>query len=448
MTNPLTNLDYPDPDVIRVDDTYYLASTTMHFFPGCAILRSRDLIHWEHAAYVYTALDHTPAQRLTGPQNIYGQGMWAPCLRWHKGTFYLCFAANDTRQTYLFTAPGIQGPWTRRPLEGFYHDSSLLFDDDGRVYIAYGNKQIHIRELKPDLSAPLEGGLDRIAIDDAGHPGLGFEGTHFYKIGGRYYLFNIHSLRDRWRRVESCHTADSLEGEFTGGDVLNDDMGYCGQGVAQGGIVDTPEGKWYAVLFQDRGAVGRIPVLVPVHWERDFPVFGAGGRVPESIELVNSRPYYRYEPLYTSDDFCYTVPENALPQERPRLRPQWQWNHEPDNRLWSIREGGGLCIRTGKISANLLQAVNTLTQRTVWPGSTAQVTVDASRMKEGDYAGLCLLQGCYGMIGITRETGGYYLVVIARQLKDTSLGDLTADYLPGTLLERVKLSGPAGGGQL
>ena len=438
MTNPLTNLDYPDPDVIRVDDTYYLASTTMHFFPGCAILRSRDLIHWEHAAYVYTALDHTPAQRLTGPQNIYGQGMWAPCLRWHKGTFYLCFAANDTRQTYLFTAPGIQGPWTRRPMEGFYHDSSLLFDDDGRVYIAYGNKQIHIRELKPDLSAPLEGGLDRIAIDDAGHPGLGFEGTHFYKIGGRYYLFNIHSLRDRWRRVESCHTADSLEGEFTGGDVLNDDMGYCGQGVAQGGIVDTPEGKWYAVLFQDRGAVGRIPVLVPVTWQEGFPVLGVDGKVP--LTLPRGENGEGLIPLTDSDNF--TGGEGPAFQSYG-FKSCWQFNHEPD--LTLVRRDpvrGRVEITTDKLSANLPQARNTLTQRMPYPGCRASVLVDASGLKEGDYAGICALQGCYGLAAVTRRQGRYLAVMLSFLDEDQSLTPREKALAPGRERACAELPGP------
>lgn len=83
--------------------------------------------------------------------------------------------------------------------------------------------------------------------------------------------FLVHSLRDRWMRTEACFYSDSLEGEFTGGDVLCDDRGYCGQGVAQGGIVDTPDGKWYAMLFQDSGAVGRIPILLPVTWKDHFP---------------------------------------------------------------------------------------------------------------------------------------------------------------------------------
>ena len=57
--NPIIRLDYPDPDVIRVDDVYYMVTTTMHFMPGCEILRSYDLVHWEHVTFVYDTLDGT-----------------------------------------------------------------------------------------------------------------------------------------------------------------------------------------------------------------------------------------------------------------------------------------------------------------------------------------------------------------------------------------------------
>ncbi len=61
--NPLLKLDYPDPDVIRVGDTYYMITTMVHFMPGGEILRSYDLVNWEHAAFVYDRLDSTPEQR-------------------------------------------------------------------------------------------------------------------------------------------------------------------------------------------------------------------------------------------------------------------------------------------------------------------------------------------------------------------------------------------------
>ena len=423
--NPITRLDYPDVDVIRVEDTYYMVSTTMHFMPGCEILRSYDLRNWEHATYVYDTLDGTPAQRLEGEQNIYGKGMWAASLRYHQGKYYICFVANDTHRTYLYTAEQIEGPWEKHQVEGFYHDCSLLFDDDGRVYIAYGNKEIYITELKRDLSGPLEGGLHRLAVSDEGHPGLGYEGTHFYKINGRYYLFFIHSRRDCWKRTEACFAADSLTGEFTGGDVLDDDRGYCGQGVAQGGIVDTPEGRWYAVLFQDSGAVGRIPVLVPVSWEQGRPVFGEEGRIPERFELVSTRPGYAYRPLVESDDF------------RGELKPCWQFNHEPDRSLiLHDREQGIWRVRTDKVCGSLTQAKNTVTQRMAWPGCAGEVTVDGSGLNEGDYAGICALQGCFGFIGLTRREGRLHLVVQCMGTEDGSM----APAAEGKLRELTLLS--------
>ncbi len=413
--NRMMRLDYPDPDVIRVDDTYYMASTTMYFMPGCEILRSYDLVNWEHAAFVYDRLDSTGAQRLEGCGNIYGKGMWAASLRRYKGRFYVCFVCNDTGKTYLYAASAIEGPWEKRTIEGFYHDCSLLFDDDGRVYIAYGNREVYITQLKPDLSGPLEGGLHRLAVSDRGNRYLGYEGSHFYKRNGKYYLFLIHSLRDRWMRAEACFSADSLEGEFTGGDILADDLGYFGQGVAQGGIVDTPDGKWYGLLFQDRGAVGRLPVLLSAAWEGDRPAL-----CPDAeIKPVSTRPGYAYEPLVQSDDFKGPDGEEALsPAERKRrygcfgLKSCWQFNHEPDLSLIRLdRARGVFQVSTDKLCADLTQAKNILTQRMLFPGCAGEVSVDISRIKEGDYAGLCALQGRYGMVAATKRGGRNRIVM-------------------------------------
>lgn len=435
----LTRQDYPDPDVIRVDDTYYMVSTTMHFMPGCVILRSYDLLNWEIASYVYETLDDTPAQRMEGNQNIYGQGMWAATIRHHNGRFYICFVANDTKKTYLYQSEAVTGPWKKQIIDGFYHDCSLLFDEE-RVFLVYGNTEIHLTELTADLTGPRPGGLDRVIVSDAGNPNLGYEGSHIYRINGRYYVFFIHSSRTEWRRIEACFCSDSLEGEFYGKDVLVDDMGYHNQGVAQGGIVDTPDGRWYGVLFQDRGAIGRIPVLVPVRWEDDFPVFGINGRVPEECTVTSTNPGYRYRPLFTSDDFHYTSDADG----RVSLKLPWQWNHIPDDRLWTVDgTAGRLDITTGKLCANLCQAVNTLTQRMTFPSCSAQVTIDGTRLKAGDFAGICALQGCYGMIALTRTDDGYDLVMMGRPAEDASLCAMEADIRPGVEYARIAWNRPA-----
>lgn len=408
--NPITKMDYPDVDVIRVDDTYYMISTTMHFMPGGVILRSYDLVNWEICSYVYETLEDNAAHNLDDGKGIYGKGMWAASLRYANKRFYVCFAANDTGKTYLFDSEHIEGPWNRRYIEGFYHDSSLLFDGE-RTYIVYGNRDIWITELDKDLTKPKKGGLHRMIISDEGNPMLGYEGAHIYKINQKYYVFLIHSLKDRWRRVEACFVSDSLEGEFVGGDVLNDDRGYCGQGVAQGGIVDTPDGEWYAILFQDSGAVGRVPVLIPIHFENDYPVFGDNGKIPEKFSVKSTRPNYQYAPLYTSDDFIYQPDQDG----KVKLNPVWQWNHNPKDNLWSVTERpGALRIYTDKVVDDICQASNILTQRMSFPGCSGTVTVDAQSINEGDYAGICAFQGCYQMIAITKENGRYYAVVMGK----------------------------------
>ena len=418
-------MDYPDPDVIRVDDTYYMVTTTMHFMPGCEILRSHDLLHWEHLTYVYDRLDSTDAQRLEGDKHIFGKGMWAASIRYHEGTYYIIFVANDTQKTYLYRAENIEGPWRKSEIEGFYHDCSLLFDN-GKAYLVYGNTDIYLTELNAALSGPAEGGLHRLIVSDRGNKQLGYEGSHLYKIDGRYYLFLIHSERERWMRNEACFIADSLEGEFTGGDVLSDDMGLSPMGVAQGGIVDDGRGNWYAVLFQDSGAIGRIPAVVPVTFEEGKVIFGVGGKVPKLIEtepLIPDGDKYGYEPLYGSDDFseCYVNQYKAgdeyISYDKRLfgcfgLRSFWQFSHEPElDLIEADTEERILKITTDKLSANLFEARNVLTQRMVRPVSEGEVTILAEDLREGDYAGLSVYQGDFAFIGVTKREGRLYAVM-------------------------------------
>lgn len=423
MINQMINLDYPDPDIIRVDNTYYMVSTTMHFMPGCEILRSNDLVNWEHATYVYDKLDSTKGQTLTDDEGIYGKGMWAASLRYHKGLFYICFVANDTHKTYLYTASDIYGTWKKSTIEGFYHDCSLLFDDDDRVYIVYGNKNIYLTELNSDLTAPKEGGINRLIVSDKDNPMLGYEGAHFYKINGNYYVFFIHSLADKWRRVEACFMSKSIDGEFIGKDVFNDDMGYCGQGIAQGGIVDTPEGKWYSVMFQDSGAVGRIPIIVPVTWENDFPVFGNNMAMPKGFR-IESTPDNSKDliPLIGSDNFKYKqedIDNNKKAYDSFGLKSMWQFNHEPDTGSFELDTcNGEWIVKNQKICNRLTLARNIITQRMTYPKCCAEVTVDASNLKNGDYAGLCILQYSYGFIALKKEDNKYSLVMLENIDKD------------------------------
>lgn len=407
IRNPVIWADVPDPSVIRVGSVFYMVSTSMHVMPGCPIMKSVNLRDWEIVGYVFDTLEHNDAHQLLDGKGIYGKGSWAASLREHQGTFYVCFSCNDLNRFYMYKTKDIEnGPWERHIIGGLHHDPSLLFDD-GRVFVIYGNGEIRITELTEDATAIQPGGINRLLFTTEREGiGLRCEGCHAYKINGYYYLFFIDwpTVGNKRRRV-LCYRSRELLGPYEHRVLLDDDMGYFNNGVAQGGIVDTPSGEWYAVLFQDHGAVGRVPCVVPVTWEDHWPVFGMNGKVPQSFEaaLPDAEP----RPLVISDEFEY---------DENRLAPNWQWNHNPDASLWSVTERPGyLRLASGRTARNVELAQGTLTQRTEGPSCSCETVIQIGHMKPGDRTGLVALQHDYGTVGLhIDEQGDRYAVMCVR----------------------------------
>jgi len=406
ITNPIIWADVPDVDPIRVGTFYYMVSTSMHAMPGCPIMKSEDLMNWEIAGYVYDTFEDNDAHNLTNGKNIYGQGSWAASLKYYNGTYYVCFSSNDARCFYVYSTDNIEnGPWQRSVIEGLRHDPGLLFDED-RVFVFYGNGEIYITELTSDVSAVKPGGIDRLLFStDSEGIGLRCEGCHAYKLNGYYYLLFIEWPKKgvgNGRRRQICYRSRELLGPYERRIVLDDDMGYHNKGIAQGGIFDTPANDWYAMLFQDHDAVGRIPCLVPVSWEDDWPLFGIEGKVPERFEV--DLPNSPKKPLVISDEFNYEVNRLAL---------NWQWNHNPDNHLWSVTERPGfLRLKTNSITDSVVRARNTLTQRTEGPACTGVTMLDTAHMKPGDHAGLVALQSGFGTVGVRLADNGDKFIVM------------------------------------
>jgi beta-xylosidase len=202
-------------------------------------------------------------------------------------------------------------------------------------------------------------------------------------------------------RTALVHRADKITGPYEGRVALQD------RGIAQGSLIHTPEGRWFAYLFRDYGAVGRIPYLVPVTWKDGWPLLGADGKVPDTLDLPASKGLI--PGIVASDEFDRTPGERALPLA-------WQWNHNPDDTRWSLTERPGfLRLTTGHVDADFLSARNTLTQRTIGPESAGTTALDVSRMKDGDFAGLALLQKHYGLVGVKAEGGTRYLVMVSAE---------------------------------
>ncbi|ULO05264.1 glycosyl hydrolase 43 family protein [Paenibacillus sp. 19GGS1-52] len=405
ITNPIMWADVPDVDVIRVGPVFYMVSTSMHFMPGCPIMKSVNLMDWEIVNYVYDTLEDNEAHRLQDGKGIYGSGSWAASLRYKEGIFYVCFSSNDMDRFYVYRTEDIEhGTWERSVIPGLYHDPGLLLDDDNRNYVIYGNGDIHIKELTEDLTAVKPGGTDQLLIEGEREDiGLRIEGCHAYKLNGYYYLFFIEWPRTgNMRRRQIGYRSRGLPGPYERKIMLDDDLGYHNKGVAQGGIVDTLDQDWYAVLFQDHDAVGRIPCVLPVSWENDWPIIGMNGSVPQVVQT--KLPAAEPKPLVISDEFDY---------ETNRLALNWQWNHNPDHGLWSVTERPGhLRLRTGQFTDSILFARNTLTQRTEGPACSAETVLEVSGMKPGDRAGLVALQNGFGTVGVAAGEQGEFSVTM------------------------------------
>lgn len=405
INNPLFLADMPDPDVLRVGDAFYMVSTTMFYMPAAPILKSHDLQHWQIVSYVCDQIEDNDTYHLKNGRHAYGKGQWATSLMQYKGRFYACFVCHDMGKTYLFSTDDMEkSNWDRVEIPAVYHDMSFLSFED-QVYLVYGNGDIRIVALKEDFSGTVEGS-DRLLLS-APREGMRLrcEGCRAYAKDGNIYLLFIEWPADTPKRKgirrEVCYRLRDLSGGYERRIVLEDDGEIPGCGIAQGPLFDDADGNWYAMMFQDCGAVGRVPFLMPVEWKDGWPILGADGKVPQSFEV----PFTKRETkdIIQSDSFEHR--ENILNRV-------WQWNHAPGGEAWSFtKRPGYLRLESRGPVQELFVAENTLTQRTRAPYSAFTVQLFCDGMKNGDFAGLCVMLEQYGQIGVRQRNGARELVL-------------------------------------
>ena len=391
VQNPMLWADVPDPDVIRVGDTFYLVSTTMHLMPGAPIMKSKDLKNWETVGYIFDKLTDSPKYDMK-EGTVYGRGQWATSLKYHNGKFYALLAPNEAGamgDTYIFSADKAEGPWKILSRMRHFHDCSLFFDDDNRVYVIYGTGEM--MELKSDLSDVIEGTHQQIFQREEDEKGL-LEGSRVIKHNGKYYLLMIsHVYAPGRHRREVCYRADDIHGPWEKQVILESEFGGFSY-EAQGTIVDTKDGDWYGIIFQDRGGVGRVLTLMPCRWINGWPMLGdENGKVPDTVRaLKNGEPKTG---IVKSDDF-----------ENSKLGLHWQWNHNPIDNAWSLTERPGfLRLKTSRVVPNIYLAPNSLTQRMMGPTSSASVCIDLSHLKDGDCAGFAAFNSDSGLLTVKKK---------------------------------------------
>ncbi len=380
-TNPPLNADYPDPDVIRVGEDFYFATTTFANSPGLRILHSRDLVNWRIAGHVLPRLEGGPAFELNGG-SVYRRGVFAPSLRFHNGEFLIAFTMVG-QNTRICRAADVAGPWRCHSLDRAAFDPGLFFDADGSAYIATAigsDGTVTLLSLNKDLTQ----------VTDARkvHYIQGAEGSKLVRRGDWYYLFNAiprrlamtisraRHLHGPWETVPSINSAE------TGGH--------------QGAIVDLADGRWWGFVMQDKPAIGRITNFSPIFWKDDWPVWGtpeAPGRVP----AVTRKPVQGQAPQQpaTSDEF-----------DASRLGLQWAWNHNPDDARWSLQQRPGFLRLQATRAATFWGARNTLTQKGQGPYSRADVALDLQGLARGDRCGFGVIGKVNAHIAATRLDDG------------------------------------------
>lgn len=411
FTNPVIWADFPDNDVIRVGDTYYMVCTTMYFFPGVPILQSKDLVNWEYASNVVPRFDLHPFYDMQGG-NRYGKGQWASSIRHHQGKFYILFLTLD-EGGFLYTAEDANGPWQLHKLPRAFYDAGMFFDDDGKNYVVHGFSKIHITEVD-DALHPLT--TDSLIYDKGERPGL--EGSHMYKKDGYYYIYATYGGGDGY---QTCLRSKNVYGPYEEKIILKDDMNLKGMGIHQGALVQTQTGEWWSIIFQDRIGVGRVPTLQPVSWKDNWPVVGRDGRAVVTFRKPDVGKKWPVTVLPTSDEFDHST-----------LGMQWAWNHNPEDSKWSLTERKGfLRLKTAQIAADLPSARNSLSQRMFGPSSSASTAMDIGHMKEGDLAGLGVLQVPYALIGVKANGQKKSIVMVnnGKTMANVPLGPVNKVYL-------------------
>ncbi|KAI1853986.1 hypothetical protein JX265_003691 [Neoarthrinium moseri] len=387
FNNPVLWEDLADLDVFRVDDVFYYSASTMHYSPGAPILRSYDLVNWEYIGHSVPSLSWSSKYDLTSNQRAYVKGIWASTMRYRaKDNKWYWIGCIEFGTTYVYTASSVTGPWTlTATLNTCFYDAGLLIDDDGTMYVAYGNTKLSVAQLSSDGKSIVK---TQQIYDSTNSQGT-LEGSRMYKRNGQYYILVTHPANQEWVLKASSPfgsysikvLANSISPPVSGGGNPH-----------QGGLIDTSSGNWYYMAFEDAYPGGRIPVLAPVTWGSDgFPTLTtSGGGWGKSYPMpLASHPVTS---TIGTDSFSGTA-----------LGPAWEWNHNPDTSKFSVNNG--LTLKTATVTNDLYQARNTLTHRIRGPISTATIKLDTTNMAAGDRAGLALFRDQSGWIGVKNDGG-------------------------------------------
>ena len=406
--NPILYADYSDPDAIRVGGDYFMIASSFCNAPGLPLLHSKDLVNWKVVNYIISEI---PEARYSAP--IHGCGVWAPAIRYHEGTYFVCVPMPD-EGIYMSTATDPFGTWTKphniRPGAGWI-DPCPFWDDDGKAYLVAGvaksrigyKSVLHMVEMQPDGMGLIG---EEVKIFDGNENGQEtIEGPKMYKRNGWYYIFApAGGVKTGWQTVlRSRNVFGPYEYKVVmrqGDSAVN--------GPHQGAWVDTVTGEDWFLHFQDVYAAGRIVHLQPMHWHEDWPIIGIAKDNEDKSCLDCGEPVMEYKKPDvggTAAEVC--EPDTSDDFTGRQLGLQWQWNANPQKE-WYQLTGNGLKLHAVRRTTAYGDMPNLLLQKWPAPEFSCVTKLNLSQLADGEEAGVISMGMQYGLLTF-RKNGGQLL---------------------------------------
>lgn len=400
--NPILYADYSDPDAIRVNDDYYLVASSFNCIPGLPILHSRDLVNWELIGY---ALRKQPPFELFDKVQ-HGNGVWAPCIRYHKNEYYIYYPDPDFG-IYMVKASNPAGPWSEPLLvqsgKGLI-DPSPLWDEDGKAYLVYalagsraGVKSIILVSHMNIDGTALTGNSVMVFDGHKAHPTV--EGPKIYKRNGFYYIFApAGGVPTGWQLIlRSKNIFGPYETKIAmeqGKTDIN--------GPHQGAWVDTETGEHWFLNFQDLEAYGRVVHLNPMKWVDNWPVIGT-----DEDGNGTGNPVRSYKNPNVGKSYPVTTPPESDEFNTAELGLQWQW-HANYKTIYGFPSGNlGFyrlnCIPRPIEAVNLWGIPNLMLQKFPAPEFTATAKLTFDARFDGEEVGMVIMGTDYGTLSILRN---------------------------------------------
>ena len=407
-TNPVINADYSDPDICvgPSGKDYYMTASSFNCIPGLPILHSTDLVNWRIIGYALSEL--RPLEVFNKP--AHGMGVWAPCIRYHNGEFYIYWGDPDYG-VFMVKTKDPAGRWDDPVLviegKGMI-DPSPLWDEDGRCYLVNGwagsrsnvKSMLSVRELSADGSKAIG---QPVIVFDGNNTHHTAEGPKFYKRNGWYWIMcPAGGVATGW---QLAMRSKSPYGPYECKKVMAQGKSSV-NGPHQGGWVHTTYGEDWFLHFQDKGAYGRVVHLQPVTWKDNWPVMG---KVP--TKGYCGEPYLTYRKP-KSEQSVLVNPVESDEFNEPRLGLQWQW-HANYNQLYGQPTSYGFFrLYNNKLSenfVNLWEAPNLLLQKTPADEFVVTTKVRVAAKQEGNYGGLIMMGRDYSALVIKRVGEAFQL---------------------------------------